>query len=191
MTAFSFLFQLVAPIIKMIGNMIMWLWSAVFQPVFGFIMGIIKLVGDVWNNTFGKMIKFLQDNFPRIIGIIKAPINGLIGLLNEMIKALNSIRLDIPDWVPFIGGQKWQLNIPKIPALAQGGYVDQPTTALIGEAGPEVVTPLADFKQMMGIDGNQAGQGQTINYYAAPNQSLDAEQQLFTAMKRAKVIAGW
>jgi phage-related protein len=191
MTAFSFLFQIVAPIIQLIGNAVMWLWSTVFKPVFGFIMGIIKLVGDVWDNTFGKMIKFLQDNFPRIIGIIKAPINGLIGLLNMMIDALNSIRLDIPDWVPFIGGQSWKLNIPRIPALAEGGYVDSPTTALIGEAGPEVVTPLADFERMMGLEKDQTAKGQTINYYAAPNQSLDAEQQLFTAMKRAKVIAGW
>lgn len=149
MTAFSFLFQIVAPIIQMIGNAVMWLWSAVFKPVFGFIMGIIKIVGDVWHSVFGGMIKFLQDNFPKIVGIIKAPINGLIGLLNEMIKALNSIKLDIPDWVPLIGGKKWSLNIPKIPALAAGGLVTEPTTALIGEAGPEVVTPLADFKQMI------------------------------------------
>lgn len=32
--------------------------------------------------------------------------------------------------------------------------------------------------------------GQTVNYYAAPNNSIDAEQALFVAMRRAKVV-GW
>lgn len=189
-TAISFMWQMIAPIFQLFGNIVMWLYGTIIKPAFGAIMAIIASVGKFWNDTFGKMIGFLRDNFPKIVGIMKAPINGLIGLLNKMIDALNSIRLDIPDWVPLIGGQKWALSIPHIPALAKGGLVTQPTTALIGEAGPEVVTPLTDFKQMMGLDGNQK-QGQTVNYYAAPNQSLDAEQQLITAIKRAKVVTGW
>ena len=72
--------------------------------------------------------------------------------------------------------------------LARGGLVNRPIRALVGEAGPEVVTPLKDFERMI---GTAPGSGNTINYYAAPNQSLDAEQALFTAIKRGKVIAGW
>lgn len=72
--------------------------------------------------------------------------------------------------------------------FAKGGYVDGPVNALIGEAGPEVVTPLKDFERMMGLDD---GKGKTIIYNAAPNQSLDAEQALFTAIKRAKVVGTW
>jgi hypothetical protein len=72
--------------------------------------------------------------------------------------------------------------------MARGGYVDKPTAAIIGEAGPEVVTPLRDFERMMGLNG---GNGSTVNYYAAPNASLDSEQALFTALQRAKVLAAW
>jgi len=71
--------------------------------------------------------------------------------------------------------------------LAEGGLVNRPTNALIGERGPELVMPLDQFAKMTGRDGN----GQTINYYAAPNQSLNAESALFQAMKRAKVVAAW
>jgi hypothetical protein len=39
--------------------------------------------------------------------------------------------------------------------------------------------------------GTNGSRGQTINYYAAPNQSLDAEQALLQAVKRARVITGW
>lgn len=74
-------------------------------------------------------------------------------------------------------------------AFASGGFVKGPVNALIGEAGPEVVTPLKDFERMLGLSG--AGSGSTINYYAAPNNSLDAEAALQQAIRRAKVVGGW
>jgi len=39
---------------------------------------------------------------------------------------------------------------------------------------------------MMGIDG---GGGQSVNYYAAPNKSFDAEQELRLAMQRVRAFA--
>jgi hypothetical protein len=72
--------------------------------------------------------------------------------------------------------------------MAAGGFVTGPTPAIIGEAGPEVVTPLKDFERYMGLNNPKAP---TVNYYAAPNNSLDAEQQLIQAMKRAKVVGAW
>jgi hypothetical protein len=55
---------------------------------------------------------------------------------------LNSIKIDIPDWVPGFGGEKFGIDIPRIPRLARGGIVDSPTVAMIGEAGKEAVIPL-------------------------------------------------
>jgi hypothetical protein len=66
--------------------------------------------------------------------------------------------------------------------------VTGPTNALIGEAGPELVIPLDKFESWMSMG---AGGGKALNYYAAPNQSLDSETELFNAMKRAKVVVGW
>lgn len=71
--------------------------------------------------------------------------------------------------------------------LALGGLVNRPTRALIGENGPELVTPLRDFERLV----QEARGGQTVIYNAAPNQSLDAEQALFQAIKRAKVVGAW
>lgn len=79
-------------------------------------------------------------------------------------------------------------NTKNLLAMAAGGFVNRPTQALIGEAGPEVVTPLKDFERMMGM--NQPS-GPNITYVAAPNQSLDSEQALFQAIKRAKVVGAW
>jgi hypothetical protein len=79
--------------------------------------------------------------------------------------------------------------VTRLTRMATGGYVTSATPALVGEAGPEVITPLKEFERMMGMsDGNN---GPSITYIAAPNQSLDAEQALFQAIKRAKVVGAW
>lgn len=101
-------------------------------------------------------------------------INGLIGKIDVLqAKYISTTGKSIvtPGFVPF----------------AKGGYVDRPTYALIGEAGPEVVTPLADFERMVGLGGG----GKTLIYNAAPNQSLDSEMALMQAMRRAPVVAAW
>ena len=72
--------------------------------------------------------------------------------------------------------------------MAKGGFVRSPLNALIGEAGPEVVVPLNKFEKWMGLDDKA---GKVINYYAAENKSIDSEQALIQAIKRAKVITAW
>jgi hypothetical protein len=113
--------------------------------------------------------------------------------VNFIIDALNRIRVDAPDWVTKLTGftsfgfnisRLSSISLPRI-ALAEGGLVTGPTNALIGEAGPEVVIPLDRFESMLG----ERGDGRTVNYYAAPNKSFDAEQELRLAMTRARVLA--
>ena len=69
---------------------------------------------------------------------VKFVFNKVIDKINDFINSLNSglgfsffgIDIDPPD-------------LPSIPRLARGGIVSQPTTALIGERGPEAVIPLS------------------------------------------------
>jgi phage-related protein len=164
--------------------------------ILGGLLGILTPVFDVFKMVFEGIAKIVVYVGNIIIGGIELMVNSIIDGLNLMIGALNKIQIKAPDWLPLIGGKTFSLNLSKIgkasigriPQLAEGGFVDNPTTALIGEAGPEVVMPLNRFEQLMGINGSR---GQTINYYAAPNQSLDAEQALLQAVKRARVITGW
>lgn len=162
---------------KSFNSFITWIGTAVkkiggfFEAVFSSIGGFFRSAINGWLSSFEAFINFF------IRGI-----NGMLGGLNTVLRGVKTATGGLINMVvPNIA----TVNLPR---LAKGGYVDQATTAIIGEAGPEVVTPLKDFERMMGLDDRQA---KTINYYAAPNQSLDSEQALFTAMKRGKVIAGW
>ena len=57
------------------------------------------------------------------------------------------------------------VGLPEIPHLADGGIVDRPTRALIGEAGPEAVIPLT------GLNAARAGIGVSPQLLAAVERS--------------------
>ena len=71
---------------------------------------------------------------------MKFPLNLIIDGLNSLIRGLNSISFDVPDWVPLIGGKSFGINIPLIPKLATGtNYVPQDMFAYLHEG--EAVVP--------------------------------------------------
>lgn len=189
---FNWLYEnVIKPVFKVIGDIFKWLWENSIKPLVDFAIGAFEFLGETMGNIFNGISDIVKNTFEGLLGIIRGPINAVIGFINMMIDGINAITIDIPEFARdlFGGASSIGFNIPKIPALAKGGFVDSPTTALIGEAGPEVVTPLKDFERMMGLDGNR--DNKVLNYYAAPNTSMDSEKELFDSMRRAKVVAGW
>jgi hypothetical protein len=178
-----------------VGQVISTVWGNITKGIQTAWTSIVNWFGGAFS-SFGKFFdsfwKGLVDGvgkvFGGIVNFVKAPMNAIIDAINSAIKIINNMKIKVPDWVPGIGGQNWGFNIPTIPRLADGGFVTGPTMALIGEAGPEVVTPLKDFERMMGMNDRS---GNTIVYNAAPNASLDSEMELLKAMRRAKLVAGW
>jgi phage-related protein len=156
--------------IKAVGAFFGQVWAGIV----GYFKGQVKLMSGIWNgivrfftdtgkkisNFFSGVWDGIADTFTGVFDFIanafKGYVNTWIGLINWIIGGLNTIQMDVPDWVPMFGGQTWGINIPKVPMLAKGGFVDKPTTAIIGEAGPEVVTPLRDFERMMGLGEKSA-----------------------------------
>jgi phage-related protein len=152
----------------------------------------LEIFGTFFGDLWGGIKDFFEDTINGMIGGFEGFVNFIIRGVNQMISALNRLNIDVPK-TAFNDAFKIGFNLPSIPeislgrvALAKGGLVTGPTNALVGEAGPEVVMPLDRFEKMMGIDG---GGGQSVNYYAAPNKSFDAEQELRLAMQRVRAFA--
>ena len=103
---------------------------------------------DLWDGIcsfFDDAGQAVQDFWNGFLEAAKAPINGIISLINKMIDGLNTIQFDIPDW---LGGGKFGINIAHIPMLAEGGVITAPTLAMVGEGSQhEAVVPLDDFKR--------------------------------------------
>lgn len=111
-------------------------------------------VADAWKN----LKKSTSEVWEGIKNSIKKPINAIIGFINKMVagmssgvndiaKMLNSLKIDVPDWVPGIGGGKLGFNIPtwkpgKIPYLEQGGVLRRGQVGILEGNGAEAVIPL-------------------------------------------------
>jgi hypothetical protein len=129
--------------------------------------------------------KQFVDDITKIEKTFKDKISGMKGEVGSLAREISSLASQLAGLSSGTAAKAGAI-VPKV-KLAEGGLVTQATTALIGEAGPEVVIPLDRFESMMSMSQS----GAALNYYAAPNTSLDSEQELFTAMKRAKVVVGW
>lgn len=103
---------------------------------------IISPISNAFSSFWASTKSGFSSLFNGIKTMAKAPFNFIIDMLNTIIKGLNSIKFDVPDWVPNIGGKSLGVNLNTIPKLATGGVVDQTTIAMIGEAGKEAVIPL-------------------------------------------------
>lgn len=119
--------------------------------------GAVDKIGNAFSTLWSKIksglntIKTAVNNFiTPIKNGVKGFINLIIDGMNVLIRGLNKISFDVPDWVPLIGGKKWGFNIREIPRLAQGGIVDNPSKGVMmgsyiaGESGREGILPLTN-----------------------------------------------
>lgn len=136
----------------------------IFRGIVDFIAGVFT--GD-WRRAWEGIRQIFTGIWDTFVGIVKAPINLIIGLINGMIKGfctglnfiikgLNKLSFTVPDWVPGIGGQDWGFNIPllsgyEIPYLAQGAVIppNKQFLAMLGDqkSGTNVEAPLATIQQ--------------------------------------------
>lgn len=134
----------------------------IFNGVIDFIRGVFT--GD-WDRAWKGLGEVLRGIVDTWVAIVKAPINGIIGILNAAIGGINSIidglnrlRIDIPDWVPGIGGGTLGFNIPHVPTiplLASGGVLLR-GAAIVGEAGPELLQQLGNRTIVQPLSGGES-----------------------------------
>lgn len=126
-----------------------------------------KAIGDATRNIW-------QNG---IVGAIKQSVNSIIGLINRMIEAvtvgvnsifdkLNTFSIDIPDWVPELGGKHFGFDFqhfkaPKIPYLATGAVIpaNAPFTAVLGDQkhGNNIEAPEALIRKIVREESGSRG----------------------------------
>ena len=142
----------------------------IFSSVWNGIKGIVSSVWQYIKSIFNSLVNLVKGIANTIWGVIKILINLIISGINVLIRGMNQLSFDAPDWVPGIGGKRWGINIPQIPRLAKGTILNAPGrgvpvaggTALAGEAGREAYLPLTDT-QLLEELGSTIGKYITIN----------------------------
>ena len=146
-------------IADVIGNML-----DILGGLIDFIVGVFT--GD-WEKAWNGVKDIFGGIWELLLSVIKKPINGIIDTINGLvggvveginiiIRSLNNLDFDIPDWVPFIGGEHVGFDIPeikppKIPYLATGAVIppNAPFMAILGDQkhGTNIEAPLDTIKQ--------------------------------------------
>lgn len=125
-------------------------WNGVKEKLSEIITYIRDIFTGDWETTWQNCVDAFSTVFGGLVDILKTPVNGVIALLNGLIRSVNSLLATIESHLRFdftipnpFGGTivdyHWQATLPRIkyriPALADGGYVKKntPRLALIGD----------------------------------------------------------
>ena len=113
----------------------------ILKPILTVFQGIAEIIGGIlkgdWSAVANGLKKIGEGILNLVIGLFES-------LINLPIKAINAML----DYVPGLGPDTIpKVELPRV-KFAEGGIVNKPTNALIGEAGPEAVVPLNSDKSM-------------------------------------------
>ena len=155
------------------------LWNTIFDKI----KEVWEKIKAFWNQHIAPVFtgKFWTDLAKKagngLIAGFEGAINGIISMFESMInwvvRGLNKIGFDVPDWVPGIGGKKFGFNIPEvkfnrvsIPRLAQGTVIppNREFLAVLGDqkSGTNIEAPLETIKQAVAEVLATQGSGDTV-----------------------------
>ena len=166
------------------------------KPILGFFKGlydgavaIFSKIGSAIGKAFEAVVGTIKNVFRSVLQYLADRVNSAAGLINVLIRAFN--RLPAPD-IPLIP----QLTVP---AFAEGGVVNRPTLAMVGEGGereyvvPESKMAAASSNFLAGARGGavlagaaSGGGSPTINITTGPVMEFDGQRYVTVAdMERA------
>lgn len=140
-------------------------WSTISTKIVGVFTNISTKASQMGVNIKSAFL----NAFNGLVNLIKRPVNGIIGFINGMIRgvvnginailrAFNSLKVNIPSWVPGYGGRSLGFNFrmltaPQIPYLAKGAVIppNAPFMAMLGDQkrGTNIEAPLSTIEEAL------------------------------------------
>ena len=141
----------------------------VFDGIIDFIRGVFT--GD-WERAWTGVKEIFGGIFNGLKAVAKAPLNAIIGMANMAISGINGVIGGL-NKIPGVNIGE----IGKIPYLAKGGVLSR-GSAVVGEAGPELLTMSAGRAVVQPLTNNTTNNSATygnvtINVYGAAGQSIN------------------
>lgn len=183
-TIVQFLFGLVDVVSQVLGGFISVIKGA-FTIIKGLITGDLDTIFEGIKTVLGGITDQVKGFANAIISVVEMMINFVVNGINNMITSLNTVKIDIPEWVPVIGGKNFNPNISeiknvKLPRLAQGAVIppNKKFAAILGDQtqGYNIEAPSALIKQMVveGIkeSGISSGPVEVVIQFAGDDAQL-------------------
>ena len=175
--------------------------AEVVENVLGALKGLIEFITGILTGDWKRAWEGLKDIFKNVF-------NGIVsiaeGCVNAVIRGLNKLSFDVPDWSPIAAGEHFGFDIAPVslPRLAQGGFVkaNTPRLAMIGDNRNygEIVAPEDKMMEWLNkavelgarMMGGGGGLSEDDVYYAFKRALNEADltatldtDRLFKAMK--------
>ncbi|MCI9576625.1 MAG: phage tail tape measure protein [Clostridiales bacterium] len=172
------------------GDKLDWL-KTLLSGIIDFVVGVFT--GD-WEKAWEGIKNIFKGIFDALVGIVKTPLNFVIGLINKAIDGINVLIRGVNAVSSLVG--LTIPEIPHIPKLAKGGTVLE-GNAIVGEAGPELlsvingktrVTPLTHTQKSEGQKLVGGGYQQTVNIYS-PQALSPAETARQTRLATRRLLS--
>ena len=175
------------------------LMDALKQILNGFIEFITGVFTGDWDLAWQGVKDIFKGIFNGIISLFESSINFIVRGLNWIISQINKISIDVPDWVPFAGGQSWGPSIPSVPyaslpRLAQGAVLppNKPFAAIVGDQhrGTNVEAPLETIKRALAevMRDGRSGGGSTM--FILQLDGTEVRRWVFDAYNEEKARRG-
>jgi len=136
-------------------------------------------------SVISSVVGAVESAVSRVVSAIKAPINAVLRAWNGI--SLSIPRVEIPSWVPGIGGNGFggnTIDFPNVPLLASGAVLTSPTLFVGGEAGTEIVAPEDLLRRIVAEEAPRADY--TLNLYTLQADPTDVAM----AFRRLELLAG-
>lgn len=139
--------DIVVPKANSVITAFQFLWNNVFMPIGSYLVGefgptfesAFKAIGgiiDGLTSAFKGLIQFVTGVFTNdwryawegVKNVFKGVFNGVISIaeyaVNHIIRGLNKLSFDIPDWIPELGGKTFGFQIQEVslPRFEYGGF---------------------------------------------------------------------
>ncbi len=187
---FQFLWNnVLSPIVNFVKNVFEPVFESKFEGIKGIINGLSKAFGGLidfvtgvfsgeWSRAWEGVKNIFSGIWDTLVSKAKAPLNGVLslfqGLANGIIDAwnfvkrqLNKISIDIPDWVPGVGGEKFGFDFDmsshiSLPKLAKGAVIKggNPFMAILGDqpkGKTNIEAPLDTIRQAVQMELDNVG----------------------------------
>lgn len=170
-TAVTGLWGLISPVLNQLWSQ----WKLTFDNISGIVAdaigfavdglaGLAEFLAGVftmdWDRAWKGICSLLKVNVNGVIGLLNAMLECSVSAFNSVIRAVNTIRFTVPDWVPLLGGRTMGFNlrtatVPQIPYLAKGAVLpaNKPFLAMVGDQkhGTNVEAPLATIQEAVAL----------------------------------------
>lgn len=182
-----------AVLIDWLGTSFTVLFDSLEQVLDGLILFIAGVFTGNWEQAWNGVKKVFKGVINLMIGMIEAFINGFVSGINRVIDALNTIRVEIPDWVPGIGGKSFGINLPQVPAaqiprLAQGAVIppNREFMAVLGDqrSGNNLEAPEELIRQIVREEGG--GSEVTVRFAGTMGQLVRVMKPYVTKEDRRR-----